>query len=122
MGIRLTNENNEMFADLSEHIGHDITCVAYADGANVAIECKTCNAVLVDADSSDKRGTLWIRRPGAEWVSIGIIAFFDYDDDAVSDNANSLCMALVRNGFEVNIEHEMGAIFYDKSDLNEDEA
>lgn len=57
MGIRLTNENNEMFADLSEHIGHDIVCVEYAhDGcrANVAIECETCDVVLVDADNKDE--------------------------------------------------------------------
>lgn len=44
------------FHDLRKHIGHRIVCVAYGDGENpeatmnVAIECETCNEVLVDFD------------------------------------------------------------------------
>ncbi len=42
------------YNELREHIGHDIVCVAYGengeDPANVAIECETCNCVLLDYD------------------------------------------------------------------------
>jgi hypothetical protein len=39
------------FNDLKQHIGHKIVCVGYAEGpayVNVAIECETCNEVLLD--------------------------------------------------------------------------
>jgi hypothetical protein len=41
---------------LKHHIGHKIVCVAYGAGeneqspANVAVECETCNEVLMDFD------------------------------------------------------------------------
>lgn len=44
------------YEDLRNHIGHKIVCVAYSDGeneqspANVAVECETCNEVLMDFD------------------------------------------------------------------------
>lgn len=41
------------FKDLKRHIGHKIVCVSYGgtDGIwNVAIECETCNEVLLDFD------------------------------------------------------------------------
>ena len=44
------------FNDLKRHIGHKIECVSYCDGENpeatmnVAIECETCNEVLLDYD------------------------------------------------------------------------
>ncbi len=42
------------FKELIEHVGHDIECVYYGKSkklaANVAIECETCNIVLVDYD------------------------------------------------------------------------
>ena len=45
------------FEDLKRHVGHEIHCVAYGpeheyegDLANVAVECETCNEVLMDFD------------------------------------------------------------------------
>ena len=41
------------FEDLLLHVGHDIVCVKYAKGKqvwNVALECETCNEVLVSFD------------------------------------------------------------------------
>ena len=42
------------FNDLVQHAGHKITCVTYGDPAvNVAVECETCNEVLMDFDKED---------------------------------------------------------------------
>ena len=47
------------YEDLKRHIGHEIECVAYSAGdneqspANVAVECRTCNEVLMDFDKYD---------------------------------------------------------------------
>ena len=52
MGIDLS-ENGQGYEDLKNHIGHEIVCVAYGkidDPVNMAIECETCNEVLVDFD------------------------------------------------------------------------
>jgi hypothetical protein len=44
------------YEDLKHHVGHNIVCVAYGSGenehspANVAVECETCNEVLMDFD------------------------------------------------------------------------
>jgi hypothetical protein len=45
------------YEDLKRHIGHDIHCVGYGvghefkdDPPNVAVECWTCNEVLLDFD------------------------------------------------------------------------
>ena len=42
------------YNSLREHIGHKIACVCYAapnqPPANVAIECESCDAVLLDYD------------------------------------------------------------------------
>ncbi len=50
MAIDLTNG----YKELLEHRGHKIVCVSYGsmDGepVNVAIECETCNCVLVEFD------------------------------------------------------------------------
>lgn len=37
------------YNDLSQHIGHKVEVVAYAD-TNVAIECEECSEVLLDFD------------------------------------------------------------------------
>ena len=42
------------FEDLRQHIGHRIVVVGYGnpvDPANVAVECETCNEVIMDFDS-----------------------------------------------------------------------
>ena len=42
------------FEDLKAHIGHRIVCVSYEKDKyiyNVAVECETCNEVLVDFDN-----------------------------------------------------------------------
>ena len=38
-----------LFAKIKEHIGHKIVAVMYGN-QNVAIECETCNCVIIDAD------------------------------------------------------------------------
>ena len=62
MGIDLS-ENGRGYYDLREHIGHKIVVAGYGndedgDFANVALECETCNEVLVDFDQPfyDKNG------------------------------------------------------------------
>ena len=44
----------QSYSELRRHIGHEIVCVCYgrpgSDPANVAVECETCNEVLVDFD------------------------------------------------------------------------
>ena len=44
------------FKDLERHLGHDIECVAYgSEGVvwNVAVECTTCNEVILDFDKEE---------------------------------------------------------------------
>jgi hypothetical protein len=52
------------FKELKQHIGHKIVCVCYGNPPwkfddkepiceNVAIECETCNEVLLDFDKED---------------------------------------------------------------------
>lgn len=41
------------YEDLAEHVGHEIVCVEYGDGANVAVECETCGTVLLDFDKEE---------------------------------------------------------------------
>ena len=53
---RVNNVSVNSFKRLKEHVGHDIECVTYGnDGVtwNVAIECKTCNEVLMDFDATE---------------------------------------------------------------------
>ena len=43
------------YNDLVTHVGHKIVCVTYGDPAeNVAIECETCNEVLMDFDREEE--------------------------------------------------------------------
>ena len=37
------------FKELKKHIGHKIVCVIYGN-ENVAVECETCDEVLIDFD------------------------------------------------------------------------
>lgn len=39
------------FEDLKRHVGHNIKCVMYGS-ENVAVECITCDEVLLDFDRS----------------------------------------------------------------------
>ena len=45
------------FKELKEHIGHNIVCVSYVNDdlepINVAIECETCNEVIIDFDNEE---------------------------------------------------------------------
>jgi hypothetical protein len=37
------------YRELIPHVGHDIVCVTYGDNAvNVALECETCEEILID--------------------------------------------------------------------------
>ncbi len=41
------------YTELKRHIGHDIVCVPYGEAdnpVNVAVECETCNEVILDYD------------------------------------------------------------------------
>lgn len=40
----------QSYDELHSHIGHDIACVEYGDGLNVAVECVTCSEILLDFD------------------------------------------------------------------------
>ena len=42
------------YAELKRHVGHKIVCVKYGKDANVALECETCNDVLLDYDKEDE--------------------------------------------------------------------
>ena len=55
------------FEDLKRHLGHKIACVSYADSRvndtkttiqpqNIAVECETCNEVLLDYDRPKRGG------------------------------------------------------------------
>ena len=46
---------SDLYEKLRTHIGHEIVCVIYADGQNVAVECETCNCVLEDAYREDEQ-------------------------------------------------------------------
>jgi hypothetical protein len=37
------------YAELAEHVGHDVGVVLYGD-VNAAVECDTCSEVLLDFD------------------------------------------------------------------------
>ena len=41
------------YKELKRHVGHDIVCVSYGNEDNVAIECETCNEVLLDYDKEE---------------------------------------------------------------------
>ena len=43
------------YEELSRHIGHKIVCVGYGN-QNVAIECETCNEILLDFDKGEEDG------------------------------------------------------------------
>jgi len=51
MGIDLS-EGGHGFHDLAKHVGHNIHVTTYGDGypENIAVECLTCNEILVDFD------------------------------------------------------------------------
>ncbi len=42
--------SSQMYEDIERHVGHDIECVTYGDGVNVAIECVTCSEVIINRD------------------------------------------------------------------------
>ncbi len=39
------------YEQLRNHVGHEIECVEYGDGDNIAIECLDCCEVLIDFDA-----------------------------------------------------------------------
>lgn len=49
MGLDLSNDV-AIYKGLQFHVGHDIVCVQYAGGENLAIECEDCGLVLLSAD------------------------------------------------------------------------
>lgn len=47
----MTIEGEFEYWQLKEHVGHDIECVEYGkDAENIAVECVTCNIVMLDID------------------------------------------------------------------------
>lgn len=61
------------FAELVQHVGHKIECVTYGkDGVtwNAAVECLTCNEVIVDYDATDEESPF--EEPSYENVERGI--------------------------------------------------
>ena len=49
------------FEELYDHLEHDVEVVEYTskkgESVNVAIECNTCNEVLIDYDAPDHKKT-----------------------------------------------------------------
>lgn len=43
------------YKELLWHKGHKIVCVTYGEDGNVAIECETCNEVLLDYDKEESK-------------------------------------------------------------------
>jgi len=57
------------YEDLLRHKGHKIVCVSYGDDNNVAIECESCNEVLMDFDKEKdtcQYGNITISRESIE--------------------------------------------------------
>jgi hypothetical protein len=56
---------NELRERIAPHVGHDIEIVVYGS-KNVAIECNSCNEVIIDCDTEDERDAeeLDTERPG----------------------------------------------------------
>ncbi len=44
---------NFHYKELKSHIGHKIVCTHYANYQNIAVECETCNTVLLDYDKPE---------------------------------------------------------------------
>jgi hypothetical protein len=58
------------YSDLRNHVGHKIECVTYGDPndpENVAVECTTCNEVLMDFDKPEQSETICCGRCGHEY-------------------------------------------------------
>lgn len=69
MGIDLTNGYN----DLKGHIGHKIVCQPYGDPrdpVNIAIECETCNCILIDFNQPQKA-------PSIKTITEGDLSYFE---------------------------------------------
>jgi len=72
MGIRLDPRGG--YADLREHVGHEIECVTYGDvlspPVNVALECRTCEMVLLDFDRPGEppAETTELPNPAGAWM------------------------------------------------------
>ena len=75
------------YDDLRSHIGHNIVCVGYGSGHedpdNVAIECETCNCVLLDFNW-DEVGVL--TRPEA----LGDVLFVSNNDVVVVPHVSNV--------------------------------
>lgn len=41
------------YEDLEVHVGHEMECTSYAQGANVAVECLTCGSIIIDFDREE---------------------------------------------------------------------
>ena len=41
---------SHFYRKLFWHVGHNLECVNYANGENIAIECVDCGTVIVDAN------------------------------------------------------------------------
>lgn len=44
------------FKELKTHIGHKFSCVSYGSNKetwNVALECETCNCIIMDFDAEE---------------------------------------------------------------------
>ena len=53
MTRRVSEMSAESYEELLTHVGHEVKCVTYGTSElvyNVAIECYTCNEVLLDFD------------------------------------------------------------------------
>lgn len=49
-GAMAIDLRRNIFEQLGDHLGHKLECVEYGEGLNRAIECETCQTVLIDED------------------------------------------------------------------------
>jgi len=69
------------YKSLKAHVGHEIVCVNYV-GRNVAVECVTCNEVLMDFENLPKKKTFTVHfmSPYVTWENIEA----KNEDDAIN--------------------------------------
>lgn len=84
------------YEDLISHVGHNIECVVYGDPpVNVAIECETCNIVLLDFDNPDEpdyADESWIDSHSVNCIVCGRL-FDERDSVGTTDDGGDICPA-----------------------------
>lgn len=92
MGIDLSDAG-AMYRDLKDHLGHEIVVVAYGDDAapdNIAIECRDCGTVLLDANRQPARiyTVEWdLSYTGGDYSNVGDFVVIEADEGETVEKA-----------------------------------